>query len=59
MKYTYDKIYIIQKRKLRIKEVSVCSSTAVYAKNIGDTVFFDKAEAEDRLEQIILERSTK
>lgn len=59
MKYTYDNIYIISKRKLCIREVSVAYSTAVYVKNIGDTVFFDKASAEDRLEQLILERSTK
>ena len=55
MKY----MYIISKRKLCIREVSVAYSTAVYVKDIGRYVFFDKASAEDRLEQLILERSAK
>lgn len=59
MKYAYDKIYIVSKSNLTIREVFVSDSTAVYVKDIGRYVFFDKAEAEDRLEQLILERSTK
>lgn len=59
MKYMYNKIYIIQKRKLRIKEVPVDYNTAIFVKDIGNYVFFDKASAEDRLEQLILERSAK
>ena len=54
-----EKLYIVQNRKLRIREVDVYNSTAVYVKNIGDTVFFDRASAEERLEQIICERSAK
>ena len=59
MKYMYNKIYVIQKRKLRIKEVSVDYSTAIFVKDIGNYVFFDKALAEERLEQLILERSKR
>ena len=51
-----EKIYIVQKRKLCIKEVTVYSSTAVFVKDMGRYVFFDKASAEDRLEQLIFER---
>ncbi len=53
------KIYIIQKRKLAIKEVYVGYNTAVFVKDIGNYVFFDKASAEERLEQLICERSAK
>lgn len=59
MKYMYNKIYVIQKRKLRIKEVSVDYNTSIFVKDIGNYVFSDKASAEDRLEQLILERSGK
>ena len=59
MKHMFDKIYIISKQKLRIKEVTVSDSTAVWVKDIGNYVFFDKASAEERLEQLILERSKR
>lgn len=57
MKYMIDKLYIVQKRNLRIREVSVDYNTAIFVKDIGRYVFFDKASAEERLEQLILERS--
>ena len=54
-----DKIYIVQKRKLSIKEVFVDKSTAVFVKDIGRSVFFDRASAEEKLEWLIDEYGTK
>jgi hypothetical protein len=40
MKYMIDKVYIVQKRNLRIREVSVDYNTSIFVKDIGNYVFF-------------------
>ena len=54
-----DKIYIISKRKLTIKEVTVSESTAVFVKDIGRYVFFDKKSANDRLTELLEAKTRK
>lgn len=55
----FEKIYIVQRRKLTIREVFVANSTVVFVKDIGTYVFFDKESANKKLEELILERGAK
>ena len=48
-----EKIYVIQKRKLAIKEITVTEDTFIKVKDIGNYIFFDKSFAKDRLHEII------
>ena len=47
------KLYLIQKRKLEIKEITVDSNTFVKAIDIGKTIFFDREQAQAMLDVLI------
>lgn len=54
-----DKIYVIQKRKLTVKEITISDSTVIFVKDIGRYVFFDKKSANDRLYELLEAKTRK
>ena len=48
-----EKLYLIQKRTLKIKEITVTPDTFIKVVDIGKTIFFDREEAQAMLEILI------
>ena len=48
-----NKLYLIQKRKLKIKEMPITSDTFVKVVDIGKTIFFNKEDAQKMLADLI------
>lgn len=47
-----EKLFVIQKRKLVIKEITVTQDTFIKAKDIGVSIFFDRPKAEAKLYEL-------
>jgi hypothetical protein len=48
-----NKLYLIQKRKLKIKEIPITSDTFVKVVDIGKTIFFNREDAQKMLADLI------
>ena len=52
----FEKMYIISKRKLTIKEVWIGRDTFIKACDVGEFIFFDKPSADAKLYELLCER---